>query len=72
MAVEVTVDEKSKTVTIKMPLQEPRLSKGGAGKNLVFASTGGAVRAEGTVRIKGKDREVKVGVNAFFRPEPGE
>lgn len=58
--VEVTVDQKAKTVTIVLPLQEPTESK--SGKSLTIATTHGNMRSN--ARFKGKT--VTIGANAYI------
>jgi hypothetical protein len=57
------IDEKAKTVTITLPLEEGAPSN--SGKNIVIASTHGTASTD--VQYKGK--VVRMGVNVFYKPE---
>lgn len=58
----VTIDEKAKTVTIVMPLQEARASK--TGKTMVIATTNGNKPCG--AQFQGKD--VILGLTAYYKP----
>ena len=58
---ETRIDEKAKTITLVLDLQEPTPSA--SGKTLVVATTHGNVPTD--VKIDGKT--VTVGVNAYIR-----
>lgn len=55
------VDEKNKTVTIVMDLEEPEAS--GSGKSMVIASTGGIVPT--SAKFQGKT--ISAGINIFYK-----
>lgn len=59
---QVTIDEKKKTMTIVLPLQEPTASK--SGNTLIIATTSGSKVTE--AKINGKP--VTVGLNAWIKP----
>jgi len=56
-----TIDEKNKTLTIVIDLEEPHPS--GSGKTLVVASTHGNQTTEATLN----GQSIIVGVNAYIR-----
>ncbi len=56
----VTIDEKAKTLTITIDMQEPALSA--SGKSFVVASTRGNV----TVDAKVNGKNVTIGLNAYI------
>ena len=58
----VTIDEKAKTITITMPLTEPKQSK--SGKTMVIASTNGNQATE----AKYQGKVITLGLNAYFKP----
>lgn len=58
---QATIDEKKKTLTIVIDLNEPRKSKSGA--TMVIASTGGNQRTDATY----KGHPVTVGLNAYYK-----
>lgn len=56
---QVSIDEKKKTITVEIPLEEdPQLSKKGTGNNFVVASTGGYVPTG--LKYQGKPLKVNV------------
>lgn len=57
----VTINEKAKTLTIEMALEEPRESS--SGKTLVIASSHGNQKTGQTY----KGSEITVGVNAYIK-----
>ena len=58
----VTINEKAKTMTIELPLQEPKPSA--SGKNMLIATTSGNQKTDSTY----KGNQVTVSVNAYFKP----
>lgn len=60
MAIQVTVNEKAKTLTIVLPLETPTPSA--SEKNLTIASTRGNFASAAT--LKGKT--ITIGVNAYI------
>ena len=61
MGVAVTIDEKARTLTVVVDLQEP--TRSASGKTLVVASTHGNVVTTATVQ----GRPVTLGLNAYIR-----
>jgi ribosomal silencing factor RsfS len=59
--VDVTIDEKTKKMTIVIDISE-KLST--SGKNMVIASTHGNVQTSATY----KSKNVTLGVNAYYKP----
>lgn len=62
----VTISEKDRTITIVLPIEEPRAST--SGKTMVIASTNGNRASGQKITYGGKPCEVVVGVNAYFKP----
>ena len=58
----VTIDLKSKTLTVVMPLETPKPSA--SGKTMVIASTRGNMVSD--AQFNGK--AVTIGLNAYFKP----
>ena len=55
------ISKDGKTLTITCPLGEPKVSKGGEGKNmLIFSET-----AKEALTLKGK--AVTIGINAYYK-----
>lgn len=62
MATQVSIDEKKKTLTIVLDLQEPERSA--SGKTMVIATT----RGNQTTEARFQGRPITVGVNAYYKP----
>jgi len=62
--IEVEINEKEKKIVLTLPLIPPRESK--SGKTMVIASTEGNIKTD----AKFKGREVTVGVNVYYKPDP--
>jgi len=62
----VSIDEKAKTITITLPIQEPKASA--SGKTMVIASTNGNRPSGQRIGYGDKACEVVIGVNAYFKP----
>ncbi len=62
----VSIDEKARTITITLPIEDPKPSS--SGKTMVIASTNGNRATGQKVEYAGKPAEVVVGVNAYFKP----
>jgi len=62
----VSIDEKSRTITITLPIEDPKPST--SGKTMVIASTNGNRASGQRIEYGGKPCEVVVGVNAYFKP----
>lgn len=59
----VTIDEKKKTLTVEMQLEDPRPS--GSGKTMVIATTSGGKVSD--AKFNGK--AVTVNLSAYFKPD---